>query len=315
MDFLTDPWAWWVEPFSDNPFMQRALLAGFLAVLSTSVVGTWVVLRGLSFLGDALAHGVLPGIAVAFILGGSVTLGALLAALAMVGGISAIRNLSPLRDDSAIGLLFVGMLALGVVILSRQSGSYVGDLSRLLFGSVTGIGGNDLLRSGITAAVSLGGVLLFHRPFMALTFDETQARLLGMRPRLAHFALLVLIANSIVASLQVVGTLLVFALLVGPPATAWLLVRRVPLMMAVAVLLGWLATYVGILVSFHHDTAAGATMALCSVGLFLAVLFGRALAQQGRKAMQRRGAKRPKGAHSPDGPAPIRSAANESNPT
>lgn len=277
MDFLINPISWWVDPFVANPFMQRALLAAALAVLSTSTAGSWVVLRGLSFLGDALAHGVLPGIAIAFILGGNLTLGALLAALAMMLGISAIRNFSPLRDDAAIGLLFVGMLSLGVVVLSRQSGSYVGELSQLLFGSITGIGNNDLLRSCITASITVGGVLLFHRSFMALTFDETQARLLGMRPRLAHFVLLVLLAVAIVSSLQVVGTLLVFALLVGPPATAWLLVRRVPFMMFTAVLMGWLAALVGILVSYHYDTAAGASVALCSVALFLVVLFGRAL--------------------------------------
>ena len=283
MDFLTDPWTWWVEPFTTNAFMQRALLAGFLAVLSTSVVGTWVVLRGLSFLGDALAHGVLPGIVIAFILGGNVVLGALLAALAMVGGISTVRRLSPLRDDSAIGLLFVGMLALGVVILSRQSGSYVGDLSQLLFGAITGVNNQDILRSSITTAISVGGTLLFHRAFLVSTFDETQARLLGMRPRLAHFALLSLLAVAIVSSIEVVGTLLVFALLVGPPATAWLLVRRVPFMMAAAVLIGSFTTLVGILVSYHYDTAAGATMALSSVVLFLLVLFLRRLPLLGRR--------------------------------
>ena len=287
MQFLTDPWAWWVEPFTTYAFMQRVLLAGILAVLSTSVVGTWVVLRGMSFLGDALAHGVLPGIAIAFILGGNVTLGALLAALVMASGISTVRRLSPLRDDSAIGLLFVGMLALGVVILSSQSGSYVGDLSQLLFGAITGINDQDILRSGITTAISIGGSLLFYRAFLVSTFDETQAQLLGMRPRLAHFALLILLAVSIVSSIEVVGTLLVFALLIGPPATAWLLIRRVPFMMVTAVLIGSFTTLIGILISYHYDTAAGATMALSSVTLFLLVLFLRQLPRLGRRQPNR----------------------------
>ena len=286
MDFLTDPWTWWVEPFTSYAFMQRALLAGFLAVLSTSVVGTWVVLRGLSFLGDALAHGVLPGIVIAFILGGNLMLGALLAALVMAGGINTVRRLSPLRDDSAIGLLFVGMLALGVVILSRQS-AYVGDLSQLLFGAITGVNSQDILRSSITTAISVGGTILFHRAFLISTFDETQAQLLKMRPRLAHFALLSLLAVAIVSSIEVVGTLLVFALLVGPPATAWLLVRRVPFMMAAAALIGSFTTLVGILVSYHYDTAAGATMALSSVVLFLLVLFLRRLPLLGRRLTRR----------------------------
>ena len=272
MEFLTEPWAWWIEPFATNPFMRRALYAALLAVLSTSVIGTWVVLRGLSFLGDALAHGVLPGIAIALILGGNVTLGALLAALVVVGGISTLRRYSPLPDDTAIGLFFVGMLALAVVIMSGRSGSYGGDLAGLLFGSITGVDAADIQRQIITTAICAGGSLLLYRAFLVLTFDETQARILGLRPRLTHFLLLALLAVAIVSSFEVVGTLLVFALLIGPPATATLLLRRVPLIMAAAVVLGALTTTVGILVSYHHDTAAGGTMALSSVSLFLAVL-------------------------------------------
>ena len=272
MEFLTDPWAWWIEPFGANPFMRRALYAGLLAVLSTSVIGTWVVLRGLSFLGDALAHGVLPGIAIATILGGNVTLGALLAALVVVGGIGTLRRYSPLPTDTAIGLLFVGMLALAVVIMSGQSGSYGGDLTALLFGSITGVDDADIQRQIITTAISAGGTLLLYRAFLVLTFNETQAEILGLRPRLTHFLLLALLAVAIVSSFEVVGTLLVFALLIGPPATAALFLRRVPLIMAAAVVLGSITTTIGILVSYHHDTAAGGTMALSSVALFLAVL-------------------------------------------
>ena len=292
MEFVTDPWNWWIEPFAANPFMRRALYAALLAALSTSIIGTWVVLRGLSFLGDALAHGVLPGIAVALILGGNPTVGALVAALVMVSGISTLRRYSPLPTDTAIGLLFVGMLALAVVIMSSQEGSYTGDLTGLLFGSITGVDSGDIGRQIITTAISAGGSLLGYRAFLVLTFDETQARMLGLRPRLTHFILLALLAVAIVSSFEVVGTLLVFALLVGPPATAALLFRRVPRIMAAAVGLGALTTTVGILVSYHHDTAAGGTMALCSVALFLAVLALRVLGHEAmvrlRPAMHRR---------------------------
>ncbi len=276
MDVVTDPWSWWVEPFTANGFMQHALLAGLLAVLATSVVGTWVVLRGMSFLGDALAHGVLPGIAIAFIVGVDTTFGALLAALIMVGGINLIRSHSPLPEDTSIGVLFVGFLALAVVIMSSRSGSYTGDLNRFLFGSITGVTPDDLIRQGVAAAVSVAGVAIFYRAFLVMTFDETQARLLGLRPRLANGVLLVLLAVSIVASFEAVGNLLVFAFLVAPPATAILIVRRVPRIMATAVLLGALSVVVGLLISFHNDTAAGATMALTAVVIFLAVLAGRA---------------------------------------
>jgi len=119
VELVTDPWGWWVSPFLDNVFMRDALVTGVLTVLTTSLVGTWVVLRGMSFLGDALAHGVLPGIAIAFVLGGSTTIGALVAAVAMVGGVQAIRATSPLPDDASIGVLFVGFLALAVVVMWR----------------------------------------------------------------------------------------------------------------------------------------------------------------------------------------------------
>lgn len=277
MEVVTDPFQWWVEPFLDNVFMQRALAASLLAVVCTSAVGTWVVLRGLSFLGDALAHGVLPGIAVAFILGGSTTVGAFVAAAVMVIGINVVRTASPLPDDTGIGVLFVGMLALAVVIMSGGGAAYAGDLSRFLFGSVTGVDAADLQRQSVATAVTIAGAVAFHRAFLALTFDETQARLAGLRPRLAHAVLLGLLTVAIVASFETVGNLLVFAFLVAPPATATLVVRRVPLIMVTAVGLGSLAAIVGILVSFHHATAAGASMALAAVALFFVALTARVL--------------------------------------
>ena len=277
MEVLTDPGAWWIDPFLSNVFMRHALYAGLLVVLTTSVVGTWVVLRGMSFLGDALAHGVLPGIAVAFIIGVHTTIGALVAALAMVWGINLIRSHSPLPEDTSIGILFVGFLALAVAIMSSSSGAYTGDLNRFLRGSITGVDNGDLLRQAIAAAISLAGVAVFYRAFLVMTFDRAQARVLGLRPRLAHGVLLALLAISIVASFEAVGNLLVFAFLIAPPATAVLLVRRVPRIMAAAAAVGTASTVLGLLVSYHYDTAAGATMALATVVIFLAVLNVKAL--------------------------------------
>lgn len=277
MEFLTDPVGWWIDPFASNIFMRRALYAGLLVVLTTSVVGTWVVLRGMSFLGDALAHGVLPGIAVAFIIGVDTTIGAFVAALAMVWGINVIRNHSPLPEDTSIGVLFVGFLALAVAIMSSSSSSYTGDLNRFLFGSITGVDTADLRRQAIAAAISLAGVTLFYRAFLVMTFDHAQAQVLGLRPRLAHGVLLVLLAISIIASFEAVGNLLVFAFLIAPPATAVLLVRRVPRIMAAAAAIGAVSAVVGLLCSYHYDTAAGATMALATVVVFLGVLTAKAL--------------------------------------
>jgi len=275
VEFLTDPIAWWIDPFTTNAFMRSALWAGLLAALTTALVGTWVVLRGMSLLGDAVAHGVLPGIAIAFILGYSTTLGAFAAAMVMMLGITFIRENSPFPEDTSIGVLFAGFLALAVVIMSSSGGSYSGDLTRFLFGSVTGIESGDLRRQLLVAAIVVVAIVGLHRAFLVMTFDEAKARLLGLRPRLSHAMLLILIAFSIVASFEAVGSLLVFAFLVAPPATAALLVARVPAIMGVAVIIGAVSVVVGLLVSFHYDTAASATMALAAVSIFLATLIGR----------------------------------------
>jgi ABC-type Mn2+/Zn2+ transport system permease subunit len=266
---------WLVEPFSHR-FMLEALVAGILAVFTTSLVGTWVVIRGLSFMGDALAHGVLPGIAVAAILGFDLTIGAIAGALVMVAGINLVHRKAGLREDTGIGLLFVGMLALGVIIVSRLP-SFAGSLTAFLFGDILGIRSQDLMLEALAAAIALVGVIALYRPLMVVSFNEAKAELLGLRPRLAHSAMLALLTLAIVASFRAVGTLLVFGLLVAPPATASLVAKRVPTMMVLAVLLGTLSVGVGLLISWHAATAAGATMAAASVALFFLVLAGRAL--------------------------------------
>lgn len=272
---------WFLDPF-DPEFMQRALLAGMLAVVASSVVGTWVVLRGLGFLGDALAHGVIPGMALAVLWGFNVTVGALLTAAVMVGGISFVNRRSRLGEDTGVGLLFVGMLALGVIIISK-SRSFATDVQSLLFGDVLGVTWSDLRFQALAAALVVLVSVVGYRAFLALSFNEAKAGSLGLRPGLTHLALLALIAVAIVSSFQAVGTLLVFGLLVGPPATAALLVRRVWLCMVVSVGLGWLAVTLGLVLSYQHGTAAGATMAGVSVALFFVVLIGQELLAMARR--------------------------------
>lgn len=266
---------WFLDPF-DPEFMQRALLAGMLAVVASSVVGTWVVFRGLSFLGDALAHGVIPGMALAVLWGFNLTVGALITAALMVGGISLVNRRARLGEDTGVGLLFVGMLALGVIIISK-SRSFATDVQSLLFGDVLGVTWADLRVQAVAAVLVLVVSVLGYRPFLALSFNEAKAGSLGLRPGLTHLALLGLIAVAIVSSFQAVGTLLVFGLLVGPPATAALLVRRVWLCMVVAVALGWTSVALGLVLSYRHGTAAGATMAGVSIAVFFLVLTGQEL--------------------------------------
>jgi ABC-type Mn2+/Zn2+ transport system permease subunit len=275
---------WLIHPFSFD-FMQRALAAGVLAVLTTSVVGTWVILRGLAFMGDALAHGVLPGIAVALLLGLNPMVGAAVAAVVMVGAISLVHRTTRLSEDTAIGLLFVGMLALGVILISR-SGSFAVDLVAILFGDVLGTSWGDLVVQGVVAAVALGGVVLFYRPLLVLSFNEQKAATLGLRPRLAHLVMMGLITLAVVASFPAVGALLVFGLLIAPPATAVLVARRVPIVMVIATVLGATEVAAGLLVSYYLDTAAGATMSGLAVAVFFLVLAGVRLraAWAGRRA-------------------------------
>lgn len=264
---------WFTDPF-EFEFMRRALLAGLLVAVTTSVVGTWVVLRGLAFMGDALAHGVLPGIAVAFLVGFDLTLGAALGAGVMVLGIDLVNRRARLAEDTGVGLLFVGMLALGVVIVSR-AGSFATDLTAFLFGDVLGVETSDLWVQAGAAVASLVGAALFYRPFLVLSLHEEKAELFSLRPGLARIVMLGLVALAVVSSFRAVGTLLVFGLLVAPPATASLLVRRVPAMMVTAVAVGVVSVVAGLVVSYHTDTAAGATMAGMAVAVFFAVLLVR----------------------------------------
>ena len=266
MDLIVDAF----EP----AFMQRALIGSLVAVVATSLVGTWVVLRGLAFLGDALAHGVIPGIALAVLWGFSPIVGALAAALLMSGLVTVVSARPIVREDTAIGLLFVGMLSLGVVIVSRTE-SFSTEVTALLFGDVLGVTTADIGGQLVATAVVLVVAIALHRPFLALTFNRDKAATLGMRPGVAQAAMLGLLAVAIVASFQAIGTLLVFGLLVGPPATASLLVRRVPAIMVLAMAFGAAAVVVGLLLSFHHGTAGGATMAGLCVAQFFLVLAAR----------------------------------------
>ncbi len=262
-----------LEPFAAG-FMQRALVAGLIVVVATSVVGTWVVLRGMTFMGDALAHGVLPGLTLASLLGFNLAIGAAVAALVMIGGIEVVHRRARLTEDVGIGLLFVGMLALAVVIASRAR-SYAGDLTAILFGDILGVTAGDIVLASIAAVVVTLATLAFYRPFITLAFNERKAATLGLRPALAHAAMLALLAVAIITSFRAVGVLLVFAFIVAPPATAALVVRRVPTMMMTAMAFGALAVVGGLELSYHLGTAGSATMAGLAVLQFFVVLLIR----------------------------------------
>ncbi|MGW3712031.1 zinc ABC transporter permease AztB [Streptomyces albogriseolus] len=257
---------WLTAPF-EATFVQRALWGGILVSAICAPAGTWVVLRGMAFLGDAMSHGLLPGVALAALLGGNVMVGAVASAAVMTAGVTALGRAPRLSQDTGIGLLFVGMLSLGVIIVSRSQ-SFAVDLTGFLFGDVLAVRQQDLLVLAAASLAALAVSVLGHRAFLALAFDERKAHTLGLRPRLAHAVLLGLLGLAIVASFHIVGTLLVLGLLIAPPAAALPWARGVRGVMALAALLGATATFGGLLLSWHLSTAAGATVAALAVGLF-----------------------------------------------
>jgi len=271
---------WLVEPF-ELAFQQRALIGGSLAAIALAIVGTWVVIRGMSFLGDALVHGVIPGIALAILLDFNLMVGAALAAVVMLAGINLVHRQTSFSEDTGIGLLFVGMLGLGVILISRTA-SYTGSLTSILFGDALGVTTGDITILVVVAGITLAASALLYRPFLVLAFNEQKAELFGYHPRWANAALLALMTLSIVGSFQTVGTLLVLGLLVGPPATSALIVRRVPWMMALAAVIGVFSVSGGLIISYYANTAGSATMAVVPVVLFFVVLSVRSLTARAR---------------------------------
>ncbi|MFM9112364.1 MAG: metal ABC transporter permease [Actinomycetota bacterium] len=256
-----------VEPFTSNEFLLLALVAGCLVSVTCAIAGTFVVLRGLAFVGDALAHGVLPGIALAVLLGFSGVVGAAIGAGVMMGGVGLVERRLRLSGDTAVGLLFVGMLSLGVIITSK-SDAFVGDLTRILFGQLLGVDRVDLAWQLLALFVVGAVAYVCRRPFLLLTIDDGLTRTSGFSVRVFHNLLLLVVAITVVASFQTVGTLLVLGMLVAPAATGSLFARRIESMMLIATVVGIASTYVGLLVSYHFDLAAGASIVLTAVLIF-----------------------------------------------
>jgi ABC-type Mn2+/Zn2+ transport system permease subunit len=259
-----------ISPFASNGFMLQAFIAGALVSVACAIAGTFVILRGLAFIGDAMAHGVLPGIAVAILLGIPGIAGAAAGAAFMIGGITLITQRSRLSSDTAIGLLFIGMLSLGVVIVSR-SNSFSGDLTRILFGEILGISRSAILLQLVATIIVAVIATVCYRPFLILSFDPEQAEVAGFSVRLFHNIMLFMIAITVIVSFQTVGTLLVFGMLIAPAGAGALLARRIEVMMVWAALFGILSMYFGLLISYHFNLAAGASIILVAVIIFFIV--------------------------------------------
>jgi ABC-type Mn2+/Zn2+ transport system permease subunit len=270
VDFLTDP-------FQAEFVRTGAIAAAGVGVLC-GVVGCYVILRGMALMADSLAHGVLPGVAIAFALtagtaGGdpsevALWLGALAAGLVTAAGTNLILRRSRVREETAAAVVFVFMLALGVAIVSRVEG-YSVDLTSFLFGDVLGVSSGDALLSIAFAAAIVLVVAIFYRPFLSLSFDPQRAAALGLPVERLNLAMMVLVTLAVVIGFRVVGALLVLGLLIAPPATAALLTKRLPAMMALSAGIAAASAPLGLLVSWHLDLAAGACIVLVAVTTFV----------------------------------------------
>jgi ABC-type Mn2+/Zn2+ transport system permease subunit len=257
---------WLLEPFT-YAFMQRGLAAGVLVGLTCAVLSAFVVLRGMAFVGDAMAHTILPGVVVAFLRGGNLFVGALIAGVLTALGIGWFSKEGEVREDTAIGVMFSGLFALGIFLLSRVQ-SYR-DLTHILFGNILGVTPVDLWIMLGVAIVVVVAVVAFYKELLVTSFDPGHAVATGLSPELVRYGLLLLLALTIVSAIQAVGVVMVVALLVTPAATASLLTRRLPRIIALGAVFAVLATLGGLYASFYANAASGATIVLTLTGLFL----------------------------------------------
>ncbi|HJX78907.1 zinc ABC transporter permease AztB [Glutamicibacter sp.] len=269
------------NPFSSD-FMERALIGGSLVAIICAIAGTWVVIRGMAFLGEAIGHGLLPGVAMATVLGFPVMLGAGASALVMTGMLSALQRRGKLSYDTSIGLVFVGMLSVGIIVVSHSK-SFATDATSMLFGDILAIGTADLWMLAAALAVSIVIAKLFHRNFVAAAFDARIAQSLGLRPQLAQIMLVGLVALAITASFRAVGTLLVVGMLLAPVVAAKQWMIRIPAVMVLGAVFGVLSVFGGLLISWYAQSAAGPSIACTAILLAgLSALLRRATKHQAR---------------------------------
>ena len=261
--------SWLLAPLSYG-FMQRGLLAAIMVGILCAIIGCYVVLRSMAFLGDALAHAILPGIAVAYLLNGNLTVGALIAAIVVAIGIGYFSRQGTIKEDTAIGILFTAALALGVALISSIR-TYAVDLSHILFGNLLGVGVADLFLTGGLGLLVLLTVVILYKQFLVVSFDPVLSATLRLPTELLRNLMLVLLAVTIVVSLQTVGVGLVAAMLVTPAATAYLLVRRLPAMMLLYAGIGAVSSIIGLYVSYYINIASGSAIVLTATLIFIVV--------------------------------------------
>ena len=257
---------WLIEPLTFS-FVVRGLIAGLLAGVACATLSAFVVWRGMAFVGDALAHSILPGIVVAYALGISLFFGALGAAVLAVAGIGLFSRRGELREDTAIGVIFAGFFALGIFLLSRIV-SYQ-DLGHILFGNILGVATGDLIAMAVVVVLVLVGVAIAFKELLVTSFDPSHAVAIGLSPELLRYGLLLLLALTTVVAIQTVGVVLVMALLVTPAAAASMLSRSMGRIMGLSVFFSVVATVTGFYASYYWNVASGSAIVLTLTAMFL----------------------------------------------
>jgi manganese/iron transport system permease protein len=257
------------------PFMVRGLAAAMMVGIVCAMVGTYVILRGMAFFGSALAHSILPGVAIGYLVSngarGPVFWWGLGTGVLTAIGIGAVGKSAQIKEDTAIGIIFSAMFALGIALISSIR-SYAVDLVHFLFGDVLGVSQGDLLLIALFGGFVVLAIVAFYKEFLVLSFDPTMASTLRLPSTALSYLLLVLMAVTIVVSLQTVGVALMVAMLVTPAATGYLLARRLPAMMALGAATGALSGIVGLYLSYYVSVASGAAIVLVCTGFFLLAL-------------------------------------------
>lgn len=260
IEFITSPFTY--------AFMQRGFLAALLVGVLCSVVGVYIVLRGMAFLGDALAHAILPGVAIAYLVGGNLILGAFVASIVVAIGIGFFSSEGTIKEDTAIGILFSAAFALGVALISSIR-TYAVDLSHILFGNVLGVSEKDLIFTAVLTVIILIIVAVNYKQFMVISFDPILASMMRLPVQFLRYLMLVMLGLTVVVSIQTVGVGLAAAMLVTPAASAYLLTRRLPSMMIVSAIIGAISSLVGLYISYYINIASGSAIVLTATLIFL----------------------------------------------
>lgn len=259
MEFITD--------LMNYGFLQKALITSIMVGIICGIMGSFIILRGMALMGDAISHAILPGVAISYMLGINYFYGAVLFGVMTAVGIGVVSQHSRIKNDSSIGIVFTAFFALGIILIGKAQTAT--DLTQILFGNVLSVRTSDMVMTLIVGAIVILVVSLFYKELLISTFDETMAAAYGLPTSFIHYGIMVLLTMATVASLQTVGVVLVVAMLITPAATAYLLTNRFWIMIILASFFGTLSSVIGLYISFKHNLSSGAVIVLAATALFI----------------------------------------------